>query len=605
MRSPRAFLVHLILFLGLLPLMVSLTGCGGGGGHPGPSVSFVRIAIDWPARSRDVTAVSSALSALIIVKGSAADGSDFTFGENRKTTDPSAYTGTYTSSGQTRVGTWPLQVKFYAQPNATGDVVAVANGQIPVPSQYGNITNVTTTGTIKNVTIPAGQIVLVGQHTDLAFSTTDANGTVIAVTPGSAFFKVVTGTSALQIDQNGQATGVAPGTATVTVTVDGITSAAQTVTVAPATSITLTPDSASLPTGGTQTFTATVNGISSQSVTWSVQEGQAGGTITGGGVYTAPSTSGTYHVVATSTVNNQVTGTAVVTVFLPGRGPIYIADKGNHRIDSMLDMLGTNFSTVGSIGNGVGRLLAPVSIAIGPDNRIYVADQGNNYISRLDNMQGNPWVNYGSPGSGSGQFNGPRGIIVAADNRIYVADQNNNRIVRMDDITGKNWIAAGIQGSGVGEFNAPAGVFVTQDGHIYIADQGNNRIVRMDDMQGTNWVTLGSLGSGTGQFNAPSALCVGSDGAIYVADQNNNRIVRVKDMTGAGWQSVSSHGTTNVLNAPTGVWVAADGRIYVADQNNNRIVRMNDITGAGWTNFGTQGSGLSGQFEAPSGVFVR
>ena len=47
-------------------------------------------------------------------------------------------------------------------------------------------------------------------------------------------------------------------------------------------------------------FTATVSGSANQTVTWSVKEGLAGGTVTPEGVYTAPSSPGTYHVVATS-----------------------------------------------------------------------------------------------------------------------------------------------------------------------------------------------------------------------------------------------------------------------------------------------------------------
>jgi hypothetical protein len=48
-------------------------------------------------------------------------------------------------------------------------------------------------------------------------------------------------------------------------------------------------------------------------VTWSVQEA-SGGTISAAGLYTAPLTSGTYHVVATSRADTTRTGTATVTV---------------------------------------------------------------------------------------------------------------------------------------------------------------------------------------------------------------------------------------------------------------------------------------------------
>jgi hypothetical protein len=52
----------------------------------------------------------------------------------------------------------------------------------------------------------------------------------------------------------------------------------------------------------------------SMPVSWSVLEGAAGGSITSNGVYTAPSTPGTYHVVANQTGNSAAVATSVVIV---------------------------------------------------------------------------------------------------------------------------------------------------------------------------------------------------------------------------------------------------------------------------------------------------
>src|SRR5713101_5816396 len=72
----------------------------------------------------------------------------------------------------------------------------------------------------------------------------------------------------------------------------------------PPVSVTISPNPVTLPAGGSQTFIATVNGSANTAVTWSLQEGAAGGTITNMGVYTAPRAPGTYHVVATSVADN-------------------------------------------------------------------------------------------------------------------------------------------------------------------------------------------------------------------------------------------------------------------------------------------------------------
>src|SRR5512140_2163270 len=69
---------------------------------------------------------------------------------------------------------------------------------------------------------------------------------------------------------------------------------------APTVSVVVAPASAALARGGTQAFSATVTAASDTSETWSVAEGAAAGSITAAGVYSAPSTAGTFHVVATS-----------------------------------------------------------------------------------------------------------------------------------------------------------------------------------------------------------------------------------------------------------------------------------------------------------------
>ncbi len=79
-------------------------------------------------------------------------------------------------------------------------------------------------------------------------------------------------------------------------------------------SLTIIPDAVTVPQGGAQTFFAKVQGTGNTAVTWTVQEGAAGGTITSSGMYTAASTSGNYHVRATSQADNTTYATAIVTV---------------------------------------------------------------------------------------------------------------------------------------------------------------------------------------------------------------------------------------------------------------------------------------------------
>jgi len=117
-----------------------------------------------------------------------------------------------------------------------------------------------------------------------------------AVTPGTTYSYEVRASNAA-----GLSSASAPVSATVP-------AAAQTVTVR------VSPSAAAVDGCSTLQLTAAVTGTASTGVTWSVQEGAGGGTVTNTGLYTAPSTAGTYHVIATSSASSLATGTATVTV---------------------------------------------------------------------------------------------------------------------------------------------------------------------------------------------------------------------------------------------------------------------------------------------------
>ncbi len=78
--------------------------------------------------------------------------------------------------------------------------------------------------------------------------------------------------------------------------------------------VAVSPHAATLVAGSSVAFTVRLTGLASSEVVWSVAEGSAGGTISSDGVYAAPQTAGTYHVVATSVANASQSDTATLTV---------------------------------------------------------------------------------------------------------------------------------------------------------------------------------------------------------------------------------------------------------------------------------------------------
>jgi hypothetical protein len=95
-------------------------------------------------------------------------------------------------------------------------------------------------------------------------------------------------------------------------------------------SVNVTPGTAQVQTGQTKQFTATVLGSSNTAVTWSVVGGDANGTISTAGLYTAPATvpsPATVTVKAVSQADTTRSGTATVTVTGPPAVSVTVSPK--------------------------------------------------------------------------------------------------------------------------------------------------------------------------------------------------------------------------------------------------------------------------------------
>jgi len=77
----------------------------------------------------------------------------------------------------------------------------------------------------------------------------------------------------------------------------------------PSASVSISPHAVALQASRQQQFSALVSGLNNPQVTWTA----SGGTISGTGLYTAPSAAGTYTVTAKATSSQQTAGAAVVT----------------------------------------------------------------------------------------------------------------------------------------------------------------------------------------------------------------------------------------------------------------------------------------------------
>ena len=312
---------NIISALGLIGLSV-VSGCGGGSNNAVTTVPTAHLAITLPAAT---------------VKA----GTPFTFTVSAVDASNAVvptYVGTVQITTSDQSATLPA--------NAT---LARGTGTFTVTFGTGGSYTITATDTVGNATAGTSAAVSVSVSPHLAI--TLPAGTVEATAPFTFTVNALDATNAVDTTYVGtvhittsDASATLPanatlagGTGTFTVTFGTIgsytitasdtagnyvagTSAAVSVTSAPL-AVSLVPQVAALSPGGQQAFTGYAipqgDGTTNFDVTWSVQEGPAGGSITAAGVYTAPASVGTYHVIATSVANPASRTTATVTVF-PG-----------------------------------------------------------------------------------------------------------------------------------------------------------------------------------------------------------------------------------------------------------------------------------------------
>jgi len=121
----------------------------------------------------------------------------------------------------------------------------------------------------------------------------------------------------------------------------------------------------------TTTFSATISGTSSDDINWSILEGPLAGHITlHSGIYTATTTPGTYHIIATSVASSSVSASTSITV-IPRPISIKISPKDtetliNKTVQFTADVIGTST-------DGVSWIVAEEDAGTIDENGLYTA----------------------------------------------------------------------------------------------------------------------------------------------------------------------------------------------------------------------------------------
>jgi len=135
------------------------------------------------------------------------------------------------------------------------------------------------------------------------------------------------------------------------------------------------PNPAFVIANDTAVFTASLTGAISTAVTWAVQEVN-GGTVDGAGHYTAPSGTGSFHVLATSVADASVKGSALVNVTTATGGGAYALPSD--RVTSWAPGVRggiPNYTTVHStVGAPSGNMATAIQTALDAAGKAAAAD---------------------------------------------------------------------------------------------------------------------------------------------------------------------------------------------------------------------------------------
>uniref|UniRef100_A0A1X7UGU0 RING-type domain-containing protein n=1 Tax=Amphimedon queenslandica TaxID=400682 RepID=A0A1X7UGU0_AMPQE len=188
----------------------------------------------------------------------------------------------------------------------------------------------------------------------------------------------------------------------------------------------------------------------------------------------------------------------------------------NHRIQK-ISMDGYLIESVGKWGSGPLQFKYPDGIAA-ISGQVYIADRGNHRIQVL-----NRDLTFSHLLGSQGQFQYPTDIAFYV--LVYVVDTGNNRIQKFSP-DGKFVGQFGTEGSGPGQLNGPYSITIDTEatGLVYVSEYGNDRISVLTS--GCEFSSFGSKGSNIDQFNGrPIGLAFDKDGFLYVCDWKNNRLV--------------------------------------------------------------------------------
>lgn len=159
--------------------------------------------------------------------------------------------------------------------------------------------------------------------------------------------------------------------------------------------------------------------------------------------------------------------------FDPERKVLYISDARKHTVRSYT-YDGKMSSVIAESGGELGKVFAPIGLAVDSSGRLFVVDSMN-WRVQIFSPDGTAEKSFGQHGDIAGEFARPKCIAINRDDFVLVTDAAFGNFQIMDT-DGRTYLDVGSIGRGFGSFQTPYGIAVDQNDVIYAVDQTNRRI---------------------------------------------------------------------------------------------------------------------------------
>ena len=249
-------------------------------------------------------------------------------------------------------------------------------------------------------------------------------------------------------------------------------------------------------------------------------------------------------------------------VVVNSSGTIYAVDGVNNRVLAY-DINGYFLFSFGKGGSGDGEFNAPVGIGISNNGSIYVADRGNRRVQFFN-----------SKGDFKGKVDLSKKSVVPIDvavdsakGLLYITDNNRHRVV-VYRVTGEFVTEWGQRGEQDRDFRYPATIWL-EGKKVIIADALNSRAV-VYSTTGVFIRKVGRWGVLPGEFFRPKGVAVDNKGNIYIADSFMD-VIEVFNNEGRFLHVLADKSKNiNIFTSPGGIFIKGN-RLYVTEMLENRI----------------------------------